>query len=176
MTIDRQTENDGRLSGSQTVEAVLQKYGEARRDQLIPILQDVQEQQGFLSREAVVQISRRLNLPASKIYGVATFYNQFRFQPIGKYHILVCRGTACHVKGSAAVLKALQRTLKIEAGQTTRDGLFSLEVVACIGACGLAPVICVNGEFHGNLSADDIPKIINRCRSMEKGKKHDDNN
>jgi NADH-quinone oxidoreductase subunit E len=176
MIIDKLTENDAQTSRSQEVETILQKYTDARRDQLIPILQEVQETQGFLSRDAVIQIGRQLNLPASKIYGVATFYNQFRFQPIGKYHILVCRGTACHVKGSAAVLKALQRTLKIEAGQTTRDGLFSLEVVACIGACGLAPVICVNGEFHGNLSVDDVPKILNRYRAMEKEKKNDGNN
>jgi NADH:ubiquinone oxidoreductase subunit E len=74
------------------------------------------------------------------------------------------------------LLKALQRTLKIEAGQTTRDGLFSLETVACIGACGLAPVICVNGEFHGNLTVDDVPKILNHYRSLEKGKKNDKNN
>jgi NADH-quinone oxidoreductase subunit E len=80
----------------------------------------------------------------------------------------VCRGTACHVKGSAAVLKAMQRLLNIEPGQTSRDGLFSLEVVACIGACGLAPVVSINGEFHGNLTADDIPKILNQYRKKEK--------
>jgi NADH:ubiquinone oxidoreductase subunit E len=100
---------------------------------------------------------------------VATFYNQFRFQPIGKYHILVCRGTACHVKGSAAVLKALQQALKIEAGTTTRDGLFSLEVVACIGACGLAPVISINGEFYANLEAEGVPKILKSYKNKEKG-------
>lgn len=150
------------------VQAVLAKYPNAQRDQLIPLLQEVQEQQGYLSRDAVIKIGKHLKLPTSKIYGVATFYNQFRFQPIGKYHILVCRGTACHVKGSFSLLNTLQRLLKIEAGQTTRDGLFSLEVVACIGACGLAPVVCVNGEFHGNLTVDDLPKILNQYRNKEK--------
>lgn len=164
-TIIRQAEQS---LNNDNLHDVLAKYPNAQRDQLIPLLQEVQEQEGYLSREAVIKIGKHLKLPTSKIYGVATFYNQFRFQPIGKYHILVCRGTACHVKGSISLLKTLQRLLKIEAGQTTRDGLFSLEVVACIGGCGLAPVVCVNGEFHGNLTVDDIPKILNQYRNKEK--------
>lgn len=158
----------GQSLNQNNIQTVLAKYPNAQRDQLIPLLQEVQEQEGYLSKDAVIQIGKHLKLPTSKIYGVATFYNQFRFQAIGKYHILICRGTACHVKGSSSLLNTLQRLLKIEAGQTTRDGLFSLEVVACIGACGLAPVICVNGEFHGNLTVDDIPKILNQYRNKEK--------
>jgi NADH-quinone oxidoreductase subunit E len=158
----------GQSLSQNNIQTVLAKYPNAQRDQLIPLLQEVQEQEGYLSKDAVIQIGKHLKLPTSKIYGVATFYNQFRFQAIGKYHILICRGTACHVKGSSSLLNTLQRLLKIEAGQTTRDGLFSLEVVACIGACGLAPVICVNGEFHGNLTVDDIPKILNQYRNKEK--------
>ncbi len=149
------------------VESLIRQYPESGREALIPLLQRVQEEEGYLSREAVLLVGRRLNLPASKIYGVATFYNQFRFQPRGKYHIQVCRGTACHVKGSAAVLERLERELKVKPGQTTRDGLFSLEVVACIGACGLAPVLSVNGQFHANLSGDDIPAILKRYHSQE---------
>jgi NADH-quinone oxidoreductase subunit E len=95
---------------------------------------------------------------------VATFYNQFRFQPLGRFHVQVCRGTACHVKGSAKVLDAMVRELKINPGQTTRDGLFSLEVVACIGACGLAPVISVNGEFFAGVTPEKIKKILNSFR------------
>ncbi len=125
----------------QTLDTILDKYPGAGRDLLIPILQDVQEVQGHLSRESVVRIGEHLQLSASKIYGVATFYNQFRFRPVGQFHIQVCRGTACHVIGSAAVLAAIENELKIKAGETSRDGLFSIEVVACIGACGLAPVI-----------------------------------
>ena len=112
-----------------------------------------------------MQIGQHLRLPASKIYGVATFYNQFRFQPQGRNHVQVCRGTACHVKGSAAILEAVKRELKIDAGQTTRDGQFSLEVVACIGACGLAPVICVNGEFHAGVTTKtrgQDPRFLSR--------------
>jgi NADH-quinone oxidoreductase subunit E len=161
-------QNDIQSNQSPNVDDIIERYPDAHRDKLIPILQEAQEKFGFLSKDMVLKIGKHLSLPVSKIYGVATFYNQFRFQPVGKYHILVCRGTACHVKGSFAVLKALQRELGIEAGQTTRDGLFSLEVVACIGACGLAPVINVNGEFHGNLSVEKVTKILNQYRRKEK--------
>ena len=147
------------------IDTILDSHSDAGRSSLIPILQEIQESIGYLSRDAIVRVGRNLGLPASKIYGVATFYNQFRFSPVGTYHIQVCRGTACHVKGSLPILEALQRELKIESGQTTRDGQFSLEVVACIGACGLAPVICVNGEFHAKLSPDDITNILDTYRS-----------
>lgn len=150
------------------VEDVLGRFGESGREYLIPILQAVQEADGHLSRDAVLAVSRHLNLPPSKVFGVATFYNQFRFQPKGRFHILVCRGTACHVKGSAAVLESLKRALKVEAGQTTKDGMFSLEVVACIGACGLAPVISVNGEFHAGVAPERVAGILNGYRRRAK--------
>jgi NADH-quinone oxidoreductase E subunit len=146
------------------IDSILSRYENAKRDSLIPLLQEVQQEYGYLSREAVLRIGKHLKLPASKIYGVATFYNQFRFQPQGKNHIQVCRGTACHVKGSAAVLDAIKRELKIEPGQTSRDGQFSLEVVACIGACGLAPVICINGEFHAGMTTKKVGKILESYR------------
>jgi NADH-quinone oxidoreductase E subunit len=150
------------------IAAVLAAHEGAGRDALIPILQEVQEAEGYLSREAVVAIAKGLGLPASKVYGVATFYNQFRFQPQGRNHVQVCRGTACHVKGSAAILSALKLALGVEPGQTSRDGDFSLEVVACIGACGLAPVICVNGEFHARVTPDIVAKIIDSYRAEAK--------
>jgi len=153
------------ISTNFDIEGILRQYPNAKRDSLIPILQDVQEAQGFLSSDAVLRIGKHLRLPASKIYGVATFYNQFRFQAPGKFHVQVCRGTACHVKGSLGVLDAVKRTLKIEPGQTSRDGLFSLEVVACMGACGLAPVISVNGEFHAGVTGESIKAIIESCRN-----------
>ena len=158
---------------SSDIDAVLERFPNATRDALIPILQEVQNQHGFLSRDAVVRIGRHLRLPASKIYGVATFYNQFRFQPQGRNHIQVCRGTACHVKGSLALLEAVKRELKVEAGQTTRDGEFSLEVVACIGACGLAPVIAINGEFHAGVTTKMVGKIIDSYR--RKASQHEGN-
>jgi NADH-quinone oxidoreductase E subunit len=146
---------------------ILARYPGAERDSLIPLLQEVQESEGYLSREAVTAVGSHLKLPAAKVYGVATFYNQFRFSPRGRYHIQVCRGTACHVKGSGPLLGRLERELKIEPGQTTRDGLFSLEIVACIGACGLAPVISVNGEYHAHLGGDDIPGLLANYRKRE---------
>ncbi|MGC9471934.1 MAG: NADH-quinone oxidoreductase subunit NuoE [Bacteroidales bacterium] len=149
------------------IKEILREYPESGRSNLIPILQEIQERQGYLSPEAVKEVGEYLSLPASKIFGVATFYNQFRFEPKGKYHIQVCRGTACHVLGSATVLEELEKTLKIKAGQTTRDGLFSLEVVACIGACGLAPVISINGEFHARVTAASIHQIIEQLKNRE---------
>jgi len=146
------------------IEMILQKHAGARRDALIPILQEVQGSHGHLSRDAIVRVGRHLGLPASKVYGVATFYNQFRFRAPGKFHVQVCRGTACHVKGSARVLDAGVRALGIKSGETTRDGLFSLEVVACLGACGLAPVLAVNGEFHAGVSPDAVRRILDGCR------------
>jgi NADH:ubiquinone oxidoreductase subunit E len=154
------------------VEAVLKKHPRAGRDALIPILQEVQESQGYLSREAVTLIGRHLNLPAAKIYGVATFYNQFRFLPKGKYHFTVCRGTACHVKGSNRVLETAQKLLSLKPGQTSRDRLFSLEVVACMGACGLSPVMNLNGEFYAKVTPQKLTKIIQECRETESKNGH----
>ncbi|MCK9291426.1 MAG: NADH-quinone oxidoreductase subunit NuoE [Bacteroidales bacterium] len=150
-----------------TVQEILQEYPQAQRDSLIPILQHVQEKIGFLSEEAVIEVGKHLHIPASKIFGVATFYNQFRFSQPGKYHIQVCRGTACHVLGSATVLDEIEKHLKIKANQTTRDRLFSLEVVACIGACGLAPVISINGEFHAKVTTESIKTIFDDYRNRE---------
>lgn len=139
---------------------ILNKYANADRDSLIPILQEVQDIDGWLSETALTSIGNHLGIPVSKVYGVATFYNQFRFQPQGQNHIQVCRGTACHVLGSATVLEELKRKLKIGVGETTKDGLFSLEIVACIGTCGLAPVININGNFHAGVTAESLDGII----------------
>jgi len=149
---------------NRSVEEILKDHSNAKRDSLIPILQEVQECVGYLSQESIATISSHMGLPASKIYGVATFYNQFRFAPKGQFHIQVCRGTACHVKGSAKVLEVLKQELKIDPGNSTRDGLFSLEVVACIGACGLAPVIAINGEFYAGVTSDKVRKILKTYR------------
>lgn len=151
----------------EAIKDIFIKYPEAGRDNLIPILQDIQNVEGFLSKESIVEVGSYLNMPSSKIFGVATFYNQFRFQPNGKYHIQVCRGTACHVLGSVTVLQEMEKQLKVKAGETTRDGLFSIEVVACIGACGLAPVISVNGEFYAKVNANSLAGIIETYKTME---------
>jgi NADH-quinone oxidoreductase subunit E len=148
------------------VQNIIDKYSNAGRDSLIPILQDIQVAEGYLSKNSIVEVGKHLDIPTSKIFGVATFYNQFRFEPYGKYHVQVCRGTACHVLGSSTVLQELEKHLKTKAGQTTRDGLFSIEVVACIGACGLAPVICVNGEFHAKVNSQSIKDIVDHYKNQ----------
>jgi len=145
-------------------EIIMEKYATAERDSLIPILQDIQEEIGWLSEEALQEVGEHLQLPVSKIYGVATFYNQFRFQPKGKYHIQICRGTACHVLGSSSVQDEIEKQLRIKPDETSNDGLFSLEVVACIGACGLAPVICINGKFYAKVTSKSIGDIIESCK------------
>lgn len=149
------------------IKKIFTKYPEAGRDNLIPILQDIQNEDGHLSKESIVEVGSYLNIPSSKIFGVATFYNQFRFQPNGKYHVQVCRGTACHVLGSATVLQEMEKQLKVKAGETTRDGLFSIEVVACIGACGLAPVISINGEFYAKVTPASLAEIIESYKNKE---------
>lgn len=128
--------------------------------QLISLLQKVQEATGFLSREAIEAISAHLRLSPAAVYGVASFYNQFRFSAAGRCHIQVCRGTACHVKGSLDVLETLQRELKILPGQTSRDGAYSLETVACVGACSLAPVVVSGGEFHAGMDSEKTKKLL----------------
>lgn len=149
---------------AQTIDRIVSEHPGSGRDSLIPILQDAQEALGYLPREAVILIGEKLHLPVSKIFGVATFYNQFRFEPVGRFHVQVCRGTACHVKGSLKVLEKIKRELGIESGKTTRDGLFSLEIVACMGACALAPVLSINGEVHGRVTTDDVVRLIKDCR------------
>lgn len=156
-----------KMEDAKDLDQLLEQFSGAKRDMLIPIMQLVQKNEGYLSQQAMTKIAKRLGIPTAKVYGVATFYNQFRFAPTGKYHIMICRGTACHVKGSKAILEEVQRYLKINSGQTTRDGTFSLEVVSCIGACGLAPVISINGEFHTKLKVDDVKRILDSYKKGE---------
>ncbi len=151
---------------SNTTTEILGRYKDADRDSLIPLLQDIQEAEGWLSEEALTTVGKLLEMPVSQVYGVATFYNQFRFQPRGKFHIQVCRGTACHVLGSASVLEEIKKLLKIEVGETSKDGLFSLEVVACMGTCGLAPVINIDGTFHAGVTQYSLREIINSYKEQ----------
>ena len=128
---------------------------------------NVQELYGYIPELAMVDIAEFLKLPTSSVFGVATFYNQFRLTPLGKNVINVCRGTACHVKESANILSALESELGVCVGMTTRDKEFTLEQVACIGACSIAPVISINGEYYGRLTTKDIPKIIAQYKSKK---------
>ncbi len=132
---------------------------------LMPILHKAQEIFGYLPIEVQEYIAEALDIPLSDIYGVATFYSQFKLKPQGKYTIGVCMGTACYVKGSQAVLDELSKELGIEPGDTTEDYNFTLEATRCLGACGLAPVIMINDDVYGRLVPADIKGIIDNYRS-----------
>lgn len=148
-----------------TLEGIISRYKPGSRESLLPLLQEIQDQFGYLNEEAILQVGQHIKLPSSKVYGIATFYDQFRFVQKGKFHIKVCRGTTCHMNGTSAILREVERVLNLKEGQTTRDGRFSLEAVSCMGACGLAPVINVNGEFRTAIAVQDIAQIIDFYRN-----------
>jgi len=133
--------------------------------ELIPILQHVQAEIGFLPEESMIDTARFIGVPKSRVYAVATFYSQFRFTPIGRNHIMMCRGTACHVKGASRILEEVEKKLGIKEGETTSDLEFSLETVACIGACGLAPNMVINKNTYGRLTKNSVSEILNSIRS-----------
>ena len=134
---------------------------------LIPLLQATQEKYGYLPANKLVDISEYLNVPLSRIYGVATFYAQSRFTPLGKFVVKVCHGTACHVNGAVNISEVIKDELKIEDGETTEDGLATLERVACLGCCSLAPVIMINDKVYGKLTKDSVRKIIKKLKTGE---------
>ncbi len=127
---------------------------------LIPVLQEAQEEYGYLPEVVLKNVARYLDLSLSQVYGVVTFYTQFHLKPRGKNIIRICTGTACHVRGASAVLEAMEQELKIQSGETTDNLKFTLETVACIGACGLAPVIMINDETYGRLTPEKVPEIL----------------
>lgn len=131
---------------------------------LIMIMQEAQKIYGYLPIEVQEMISKGLNIPMEKVYEVATFYAQFNMVPRGKYHISVCLGTACYVKGSQKVLEAIEQNLKIQSGECTTDRKFSLDSCRCLGACGLAPVMKVNDEVFGKLTPDKVPQILSQFK------------
>ena len=148
-----------------TLDEILSRYKAGSRESLLPLLQDIQVEYGYLNEEAILKVGQHIKLPSSKVYGIATFYDQFRFVQKGKFHFKVCRGTSCHMHGTSGILREVERVLNIKEGQTSRDGRFSLEAVSCMGACGSAPVINVNGEFQTAITIPDIAKIIDSYRS-----------
>jgi NADH-quinone oxidoreductase subunit E len=152
------------------IEDILKKYP-ASRGSLIPVLQDIQEDFGYLSEKAVGELSQLMGISANEIYGVATFYTQFRFSPPGRHSIQSCQGTACHVRGGHQILNELEQRLGITAGQTTADGQFDLQRVACVGCCALAPVVTVDGKVYAQVTTKKIPSVLSRYngkKGMEK--------
>lgn len=134
---------------------------------LITVLHKAQESYGYLSTDVMKYVSEEMNIPLSKVSGVVSFYAFFNTKEKGKYAVSVCLGTACHVKGANDIMAACKDHLGIPVGETTEDGLFTLELCHCVGACSMAPVLTVNGEIHGNLAPKDIPKLIEQYRSAE---------
>lgn len=130
------------------------------KDNLIQILNEVQDEYGYIPEIAQKKISEYLKISMAEIYGVITFYSRFTLEPKGKYTISVCLGTACYVKGSQKILDRLQERLKIEPGQTTEDGMFSIDKTRCVGACGLAPVFTVNGEVYGKATVKKLDEVL----------------
>ncbi|MDD5583207.1 MAG: NADH-quinone oxidoreductase subunit NuoE [Candidatus Marinimicrobia bacterium] len=145
-------------------QSIFDAYSPKDTSLLIPLLQDIQEEYGYLPEDQLEKVADHVGLPLSRVYGVVTFYNQFRLKPLGKYVIKVCRGTACHVKGSLEILRTIESELGIKAGDTTKDLLFSIETVACMGACSIAPVIVINGNYYGGLTPKSIHKLIKQCK------------
>ncbi len=145
------------------LDGILSEYAEVKGS-LITILQNTQDIYGYLPREAIELISEKTGIATSEIMGVGTFYTQFRFEPVGKYLIMLCQGTACHVNSSELILQTIKDELGIDDGQTTADGLFSLKCVACLGCCSLSPVMMINEDTYGSLTPDKTKKILKELR------------
>ena len=144
---------------SEQLAKTLSSYSKERKN-LVPLLQEVQAKLGYLATEAMREIAAFLAIPEIEVYGVATFYNQFRFAPLGKHHVRVCMGTACHFAGGKLILEALERELGIKVGETRGDGEFSLERVACVGCCMLAPVMIIGDEIHPKMTAFKVEEDL----------------
>jgi NADH-quinone oxidoreductase subunit E len=140
---------------------------EGRRQDLIPALQAVQRTLGYLPEEALLEVARRTRLPSATVFGVATFYEQFRLKPVGRHVVRVCRGTACHVKGADRILGDLGARFGVEPGQTAEDGSFTLETVACFGSCALAPVLVVDETVTGRITPSKARELVEVLREAE---------
>lgn len=148
------------------IDGILSKY-DNHSESLIAVLQDVQEIYGYISEDSVRYITEKTGIPSSRIMGVASFYAGFRLKPVGKYRIMVCMGTACHVNGSERIGDTVKRVLGIEAGDVTEDGLFSWEEVACLGCCSISPAMMINDTAYGTLTPDKVVSVINSIKEEE---------
>ena len=152
------------------IQEILEQYTQIK-DNLIPILNDIQVKYGYIPLLAQRKISEYLSIPMAEIYGVITFYSRFTLKPKGKYAISVCLGTACFVKGSEKIMERLKSRLKIEEGETTEDGLFSIDATRCVGACGIAPVFTVNGEVYGKATVKKLDEVLDKLQQTNQEEK-----
>ena len=160
-------ENEKEICNCNMIEEFMNKIFKTylpEKDNLIQILNEVQDEFGYIPKTAQEKISEFLKIPMAEIYGVITFYSRFTLEPKGKYTISVCLGTACYVKGSQKIMDRLKERLKIEPGQTTEDGMFSIDQTRCVGACGLAPVFTVNGEVYGKATVKKLDEVLDRIK------------
>ena len=153
-----------RTNAAKVIE-ICQDHARPGSEGLIPILQEIQDSFGYLSSEVLMEVSDYTKIPASQIYGVATFYEQFHLKPRGRHIIKCCRGTACHVRKGAELIDAIKNELGVEEGQTTEDKKFTFETVACLGTCALAPVMMIDDKYYGKMNPSRIEKIIKELRS-----------
>ena len=149
-----------------TIEEILDRHG---RDPsaIIAILQDLQDEVNYLPEPVLCYVAEQLDVPVSKVYSLATFYRAFSLEPRGKHLVHVCTGTACHVRSALKVLEALERETGIQAGETDENRLFTLETVNCLGACALGPVVVVDGEYHGQMTAAKAVRLVKKVRDSE---------
>ena len=162
----QETEAAAQDADLSVIEPILEKYS-GKKGVTIPVLQAMQDEFGYLPKGALIRASEKLNIKLSDMYGVATFYAQFRLNPVGKHIVKVCHGTACHVQNAPIITEALEEALRIKDGETTEDGLFTLESVACLGCCSLAPVMMIGDETFGSLNAKKAARVIKDIRRKE---------
>ena len=151
------------MTSQQKLETIMSRYEGVAAD-LIPVLQDIQDEFNYLPEDELKVVAGRLQIPLTRVYSVATFYKGFSLEPCGVHHVQVCQGTTCHLHGSQRLQEGVIRRLGIEPGQTTRDGQFSLEKVKCVGKCGAAPVLAVDQDYFGEVGVDTLTKIIKTYR------------
>ena len=157
----------GNCEKDEELEKILNEYKQDK-DNLIQILNEIQEHYGYIPTSAQMRTAEYLGMALAEVYGVVTFYSRFTLKPKGKYNIAVCLGTACYVKGSEKLLERIKERLKIDVGETTADGKFSIEATRCIGACGLAPVFTINGEVYGKATVQQVDRILDEYMQLEK--------
>jgi len=151
------------------VDEIVNSY-DSDKEFLIHVLQDISSEYGYLPEPCLRRITERLNIPLTEVFSVATFYKAFSLEPRGKHLIHVCLGTACHVRGASQVLSKIERRLSIEAGQTSKDLMFTLKTVNCLGACALGPVVMVDGEYHGQMTQAKVDRLLDRYIKAAGGK------